>query len=928
MKTFFKKSAAFIAGMTTVLGMLSSGIPDVIENISASAAADCVINTSVEHQIIRGFGGINHPEWTGADLSEEQRQTAFGNGENELGFSILRVYVNEDKNQWFRALETAKAAQAQGAYIFASPWKPPAGMQEAYKDSVRLRSDKYAEYAAHLNDFVHYMRDNGVELYCISVQNEPDYAHEWTWWTSDECTEFLANYADVIDCRVMSPETFQYTNKDYYTKILENEKAYANCDLFATHFYGTQRSQMDFPALENSGKEIWMTEVYVPNSEANSNERWPEALQVAENIHNGLVVGNMSAYVWWYIRRNYGPMNEDGTISKRGYMMAQYSKFVRPEYVRIDATEQPETGIMVSAYKDDGEVVIVAINSGTSDVVQEFSFANETVSEVDRWRSSAYENLAYTGTMELTGDGFFASLPAQSVTTFVASVSVEADENGYYFHDTFEDGVSDWTGHGGTDVSLSGRSPYQGTEALIVQNRTGSWNGAEKPLNSSAFVPGNEYSFSVCAAYLDGENTTENFKLTLQYTDSSGKTKFSNIASGTAAKGSYVQLANTNYMIPEDASDMRIYVETESGTNNFYIDEAIGAVEGTSIEGPEGIDHIIGDVNADGKFTIADAVMLQKWLLGSGEISNAKAGDVSEDGKLNIFDLSVMKKMLLNKKDVISPEVYMTSVGANILESEPSDAVIEAGSVQYGTFEKVTYTSEICGGRQKGMNVLLPAGYSEDKQYPVLYALHGYWGNEDSLLDAGDSSLKLRQIIGNAIAKGEAEEMIVVFPDIYASATQDACDGMNAANNAAYDNFINVLINEIMPYIERNYSIKTGRENTAITGFSMGGRESLYIGFSRPDLFGYVGAMCPAPGLDTDLISADSLKFIDIEPYLLMLSAGSDDQVVWSTPAGYHDIFNSNKVTHIWHYVNGGDHGGKSIRPHMYNFVRAVFKAE
>ncbi len=647
MKTFFKKSVAFIAGMTTVLGILSSGIPDVIENISASAAADCVINTSVEHQIIRGFGGINHPEWTGADLSEEQRQTAFGNGENELGFSILRVYVNEDKNQWFRALETAKAAQAQGAYIFASPWKPPAGMQEAYKDSVRLRSDKYAEYAAHLNDFVHYMRDNGVELYCISVQNEPDYAHEWTWWTSDECTEFLANYADAIDCRVMSPETFQYTNKDYYTKILENEKAYANCDLFATHFYGTQRSQMDFPALENSGKEIWMTEVYVPNSEANSNERWPEALQVAENIHNGLVVGNMSAYVWWYIRRNYGPMNEDGTISKRGYMMAQYSKFIRPEYVRIDATEQPETGIMVSAYKDDGEVVIVAINSGTSDVVQEFSFANETVSEVDRWRSSAYENLAYTGTMELTGDGFFASLPAQSVTTFVASVSVEADENGYYFHDTFEDGVSDWTGHGGTDVSLSGRSPYQGTEALIVQNRTGSWNGAEKPLNSSAFVPGNEYSFSVCAAYLDGENTTENFKLTLQYTDSSGKTKFSNIASGTAAKGSYVQLANTNYMIPEGASDMRIYVETASGTNNFYIDEAIGAVAGTSIEGPEGIDPIIGDVNADGKFTIADAVMLQKWLLGSGEITDIDAGDLCADGLINIFDLNVMKNMLM-----------------------------------------------------------------------------------------------------------------------------------------------------------------------------------------------------------------------------------------------------------------------------------------
>ena len=74
--------------------------------------------------------------------------------------------------------------------------------------------------------------------------------------------------------------------------------------------------QMDFPALENCGKEIWMTEVYVPNSHANSNNIWSEAIQVSENIHNGLVVGNMSAYVWWYIRRSYSPMSEDGSISK------------------------------------------------------------------------------------------------------------------------------------------------------------------------------------------------------------------------------------------------------------------------------------------------------------------------------------------------------------------------------------------------------------------------------------------------------------------------------------------------------------------------------------------------------------------------------------------------------------------------------------
>ena len=57
-----------------------------------------MIDSGTTYQTIRGFGGMNHPEWAG-DLTAAQRQTAFGNGEGELGFSIVRVYVNEDRNQ-------------------------------------------------------------------------------------------------------------------------------------------------------------------------------------------------------------------------------------------------------------------------------------------------------------------------------------------------------------------------------------------------------------------------------------------------------------------------------------------------------------------------------------------------------------------------------------------------------------------------------------------------------------------------------------------------------------------------------------------------------------------------------------------------------------------------------------------------------------
>ena len=670
MKHIFKRCAAAVLSCTAALSVFTPNADDIFNFEEVEAAGDCIIDTSVEHQTIQGFGGINHPEWTGSDLTDAQIQTAFGNGEGELGFTILRTFVNPDSTQWYRCVNVAKKAQAYGAQVFASPWDPPESIRVSGGSNGKYMVDtsKYAEYAQHLNSFVKYVEGQGVSLHSISVQNEPDYAHDWTYWSADNLVTFLANYGEAVtegtNAKLMSPESFQY-RKDIYNAILANDAANSAVDVWATHFYGTPRSWMDAPALENSGREIWMTEVYVPNSSSNANT-WPEALDVAVNMHNGLAVGNLSAYVWWYIRRSYGPILEDGTVSKRGDMMAQYSKFVRPGYVRVDATEQPDTNIYVSAYKDDGEVVIVAINNGTSDVVQEFSFANEEVSLVERWRSSGTEKVAYQGTMELTGDGFYATLPAQSVTTFVASVSVEADENGYYFHDTFEGDTCSWTGHGSSDVTLSGRSPYMDAEALLVQNRERAWNGTEKALNSAAFVPGNEYSFSVCAAYLDGTSNMETFKLTLQYEDADGETKYAAIASGTAVKGSYVQLANTNYLIPEGADNMKIYVETESGTNNFYIDEAIGAAAGTVIDGPESTMFILGDINSDRTIDSLDMVIARTGLTNgfTGNIA-ALVADVNQDGSYNVSDTVLLAGYIMGRiTEFPEPELPVVDTAA------------------------------------------------------------------------------------------------------------------------------------------------------------------------------------------------------------------------------------------------------------------------
>ena len=694
------------AGFTAAL--LSVTTASIFPTKTVFAADVCVIDTDTEYQTIRGFGGINHPEWAG-DLTQAQRQTAFGNGENELGLTVLRVFVNPDSSQWSRELPTAQFATQMGVTVFASPWEPPASLTESGGSNGKLHLPKsnYAAYAKHLNDFGTYMKANDVDLYAISVQNEPDYASEWTYWSTDETTDFIANYGDQItSTRLMSPESFQYApenaswvpdgGKKFYRKILNNSKAMENCDVFGTHFYGTQRSWMDFPELENSGKEIWMPEVYVPHSDKDSANRYPEALQVSEHIHNAMVVGNMSAYTWWYIRRNYGLMTEDGKISKRGYCMAQYSKYVRPGDVRIDATEQPADNVYVSAYKgDDNQVTIVAINKGTESYSQQFTVdADAQITEVDRYRTSASENLKKTGNIEHDSSSFLAQLPAESVSTFVVTLEdqpAEPDENGYYFHDTFESDNCNWQGHGAADVALSGRIPYLGTNALLIQNRASAWNGAEKTLPAKAFQAGKEYSFSVCLNYMDGESP-KNAALSLQYTDSAGETKYARIASASAAKENYVQLANPSFKLPEDGKDFKIYVEVEDDMDNFYIDEAIGAVKGTAIEGPPVVTTTTtittttttttttkattatsasatitatttvitekppvntGDINADGKVNLSDVVLLQKWLIGIPEtkLVDWQAGDLYADGLLNGFDLCLLRRIVTSSEN-------------------------------------------------------------------------------------------------------------------------------------------------------------------------------------------------------------------------------------------------------------------------------------
>ncbi len=376
------------------------------------------------HQVIRGFGAANVILWR-PDMTDSEIQTAFGTGPGQLGFSILRIMLEPDSTRWSLYVPTAKKAHDMGAIVIASPWFAPSDMSETVGSISRVRHDMYAQYAAHLNAFNVYMKNHGVPIYGISIQNEPDITENWTSWTSDEMFTFMKDYADLIKgTKVMAPESFHF-DRTYSDPILNDSAACANTDIVDGHIYGSGLSK--YPLAEEKGKEVWMTEHYTES--AHSGNDWPLALDVAKEMQS-VMKADMSAYVWWYIVRYYGPIAEGemgtrkGEVTKRGYIMSQFSKFIRPGYHRVEGGVYPSlSNVTVTAYKDSSssKIIIVAVNPGTTQTLCGFRIPNLTSgTSFTTYTTSATQNVEQGNNVTATDGSFNFNLEPSSITTFVS----------------------------------------------------------------------------------------------------------------------------------------------------------------------------------------------------------------------------------------------------------------------------------------------------------------------------------------------------------------------------------------------------------------------------------------------------------------------------------------------------------------------------
>jgi enterochelin esterase-like enzyme len=256
---------------------------------------------------------------------------------------------------------------------------------------------------------------------------------------------------------------------------------------------------------------------------------------------------------------------------------------------------------------------------------------------------------------------------------------------------------------------------------------------------------------------------------------------------------------------------------------------------------------------------------------------------------------------------------------ATAIASAPEGFDAKRDGVERGKLETVEYDSTIVGAKRKAQ-VYTPPGYSADKKYPVLYLLHGIGGDEREWTRGGVANL----ILDNLYADNKAVPMIVVLPNGRASKDLTARDPI-PKQSPAFAAFEKELLDDLIPFIETNYSAKADRESRALAGLSMGGGQALNFGLNNLDTFAWVGGFSSAPNTRPP---AQLIKDTDeaTKQLKLLYVACGDRDGLFRISQGVHDMLDEKKVPHLYNVIPGGGHDFKVWKNDLYHFAQLLFR--
>jgi glucuronoarabinoxylan endo-1,4-beta-xylanase len=419
------------------------------------------------HQRIDGFGASSawNSSWTTAEadllFSTNNNVSYQGGTYNGVGLSLLRnhmYYANttaaSDSDSTTES-SIMQLAQARGARVWSTPWTPAAGFKATndiydtnYSSSAKINGGNYLgfgnnitniNYASQLANYVASMKSSGINLYAISIQNEPDAnvsSYEACQWTGAQIHDFVTNLYSALaaqglsSTKIIAPESEDWSGDTaLYTPTLSDPNAAADVSIIANHDYVPNNAvgdQASPAALSVSGKALWETEVALLSG---SDSSIANGVYYAQRIYQYMTQANANAYHYWWLvasgSGNEGLLDTGSAVTKRLFTFGQYSRFVRPNYNRINATSS-QLSELISAYKDSAStafaIVVVNTNAATG-VFQTINLANFSASSVTPWITTATLSLAQQTAVTVTNSSFTYFVPAMSVVTFVGTGS-------------------------------------------------------------------------------------------------------------------------------------------------------------------------------------------------------------------------------------------------------------------------------------------------------------------------------------------------------------------------------------------------------------------------------------------------------------------------------------------------------------------------
>jgi glucuronoarabinoxylan endo-1,4-beta-xylanase len=380
------------------------------------------IDWNQAYQTIDGFGASS--AWVVTSLTSARANLLFSPTQG-IGLSLLRSRIRPDTSASSDEVSTMQTAQSLGVTVWSTPWSPPAAWKDngSVDNGGHLLPSHYQDYADLLSTYVRNMQARGMTIHAVSIANEPDItaSYESSRWTAPEFAAFLPVLADTfardgVTAQIVLPEESGW-RFDLASNIFSDPNLLADVGIVAGHNYSGTPAAVP----QAQGKGLWETEV---SSFEAFDPGIGNAVRWAKNIHDFMAVAHANAWHYWWIKSsgadNEGLLGTNWEVTKRLWAVGNYSKFVRPGWVDIGATD--DGGVFVSAFKDpaSGQFAIVAVNQGGA-ATKTFNLHGFVTRAVTPWVTSADFDLAQQPRIAVRGSSFSADLPAQSVTTFVGN---------------------------------------------------------------------------------------------------------------------------------------------------------------------------------------------------------------------------------------------------------------------------------------------------------------------------------------------------------------------------------------------------------------------------------------------------------------------------------------------------------------------------